>query len=472
MTSNSRRSFLKKGALAAAGLGVHGGRAPLAASSIPKVGIVGGGLSGVACGWLLDGVADAVLFEARPEIGGHAHTIPVTAGNQDLLVDVGSQFFAPGPHPAYSKLAELIGLTTPGDPEGDETLESEMSLTLMGAGETSPRFLSPAANRSWPILAPWNRRGLLAYFVFALASKRLTKRGDWLLPVDAWLSSLPVRPEEREGLLLPIVSSTVGCSLDEARVISARSALVFIGLALPSNLLAPVLYRHSLLGLGGNVQFLAGISGNLTTHAGSPVKCVRPLPSGGFEIENAAGVVETVDVVIFATPPYVTRPLLGSIPGLSPVASVLERFHYFSAEISIHRDPVYMPEKPRFWSAYNTLIDGSHSEASIWYGALRRAETGEDPLMLFKSWATARSQAPQQEVFRREFLHPLITPAYIEAGRSLATYQGQDGVWFAGSYTLEVDSQDTALLSAMSVVRELDPQAPNLLALEAELSPG
>ena len=39
------------------------------------------------------------------------------------------------------------------------------------------------------------------------------------------------------------------------------------------------------------------------------------------------------------------------------------------------------------------------------------------------------------------------------------------GVWFAGSYTTEIDSQETALTSAMNVVRHLEPQAPNLLAL-------
>jgi predicted NAD/FAD-binding protein len=241
--------------------------------------------------------------------------------------------------------------------------------------------------------------------------------------------------------------------------------MVFIGLALPQNLLAPVLYRQSFLGLGGNVQFLANLSGNLTTHLGSPVSFVRPLVSGGYEIENADGVIEAVDVVVFATPPYVTRLLLPNVPGLGPVSSLLDQFQYFPTEIAIHRDPVYMPDKTRYWSAYNTLVDGTHAEASIWYGAFR--QSGGEPVSLFKSWATARSQAPAQEVFRRAFQHPLITPQFIETGRSLADFQGQDGVWFAGSYTREVDSQDTALLSAMSVVRELDPAAPNLVALES-----
>ncbi len=467
MISSTRRSFLRRGALAAIGLGVSGRQSPLGTSSLPRVGIVGGGLAGVASAWLLDGVADAVLFESRPILGGHAHTIPIEVGNRTLQVDVGSQFFAPGPHPTYSKLAELIGLTKPGEPEGDATLESEMTMTVLDAGEARPRFVSPAAKRSWPILAPWNRSALLAYFVFALAARRLTQRGDWLVPLDEWLSSLPVAPEERERLLLPLVSGTVGCSIEEARALSARSAMVFIGLALPKNLLAPVLYRHSLLGLGGNVQFLASLSGNLTTHLGSPVTSVDRLPQGGFSIRNAGGVVELVDVVIFATPPYVTRNLLPPLLGLSRARQLLSRFEYFRTEIAIHRDPVYMAENRRFWSAYNSLIDATHCEASIWYGALEPAPSSEDPLMLFKSWATARSRAPEEELFRREFLHPFVSPEFIETERLLSAYQGRAGIWYAGSYTLEVDGQDTALLSAMRVVRELDPQAPNLLALEA-----
>jgi predicted NAD/FAD-binding protein len=88
-------------------------------------------------------------------------------------------------------------------------------------------------------------------------------------------------------------------------------------------------------------------------------------------------------------------------------------------------------------------------------------------MMLFKSWATARSRRPKEEIFRRVFLHPRITPDFIRAQRLLAACQGGAGIWFAGSYTGEVDSQETALLSAMNVVRELDPQAPNLLALES-----
>jgi predicted NAD/FAD-binding protein len=189
-------------------------------------------------------------------------------------------------------------------------------------------------------------------------------------------------------------------------------------------------------------------------------------PTGnGYQIQGVGGMAEDVDVVVFANPPFRARPLLPDIPELSDAVAVLERFEYFTAEISIHRDPVYMPRKRAFWSAYNADIEGGHCEGSIWYGALRPAPPGGRPLKLFKSWATARTRAPRAEVFRQAYRHPLITPAFIGAGRCLADLQGRAGVWFAGSYTGEVDSQETALTSAMAVVRNLDPQAPNLLLL-------
>lgn len=469
MQTPTRRSFLRTGALAALGLGIRSGpdASSVSASSLPRVGIVGGGLAGVATAWLLDGVADAVLFERRTTVGGHAQTIPVEIGNRIVLVDVGAQFFAPGPHPTYSKLLELVGLTRPENPAHDQTFEAEMSITVAETGGHEPRFVSPGTNRWWPILASWNWEALLTFLVFSLAAKRFTENGDWLVALDAWLHALPVSREQREKLLLPLLSAMVGCSIDEARGLSARNALTFIGRALPENLLSPILYSQSLLGLGGNVRYLAGNSGNLTTHPGSPVSIVRRLPRGGFAMENAAGVVENVDVVVFASPPYVTRRLLPPHPRLVDASRELGRFEYFRTEISIHRDPVYMPQNPTYWSAYNPLVDSGRCEASIWYGAFERVAEAGNPLMLFKSWATARSRSPRQEIVRRAFLHPRITPAFIEAQRRLAAFQGRAGVWFAGSYTLEVDSQETALLSAMNVVRQLAPQAPNLVALES-----
>jgi predicted NAD/FAD-binding protein len=457
MAHRDRRSFLKAGSAALVGASL--GRSPLLASTRPRVGIIGGGLAGVSCAWLLDGVADAVLFESRSSLGGHAHTIPVDVQGEEIQVDVGAQFFGRGPQPTYVKLVELLGLSS-------ETIEAEMTITLSELGAPSPRFVSPAKGRNWTLLPRWNRRSLWAFLVLALAAKRFTRKGDWLVPVDAWLGRLPVPREDREDVLLPLLSAMIGCTIEQTRGLSARGALVFIGKALPDRLLDPFRYANSAIGLGGNVARLAAESGNLESHLASPADAVRPLPGGGYRIRNQAGVCEDVDILVFATPPYATRPLVEGLPGLAPLSAVLAELDYFPSEISIHRDPIYMPADRRFWSAYNPLRDGDRSEASVWYGALRPVPQGGTPLALFKSWATERRTAPASEIFRRAFAHPLVTPGFIEAQGRLAALQGRERVWLAGSYTTEVDSQESALLSSVAVVRRLAPDAPNLLALD------
>ena len=459
MENRSRRLFLKAGSAALVGASL-GGTSALA-SSRPRVGILGGGLAGVSCAWLLDGVAETVLFERRPALGGHAQTLSVDVDGEEIQVDVGAQFFARGPQPTYVKLLEILGLDA-------LTFEAEMTITISESGRTSPRFVSPSRRRAWTVLPKWNRRSLWAFLVLSLAAKRFTRDGDWLVAVDPWLARLPIAPEEREDVLLPLLSAMIGCTIEETRGLSARGALVFIGKALPDCLLDPFRYSNSLIGLGGNVARIAGASGNLTTHLGSPVASVRHRLGGGYRIRNAAGAVVDVDAVVFATPPYATRPLLRRLPGFSRASDLLGAFDYFPAEISIHRDPIYMPADPRFWSAYNPLRDGGRSEASVWYGALLPATGKREPLSLFKSWATDRRTAPGSEILRRRFLHPLVTPDFLRAQGRLDALQGQRNVWFAGSYTNDVDSQESALLSAVRVVRELAPDAPHL----AELSSG
>lgn len=463
MGDRGRRSFLRAGsaALVGASLGVRSSL--LASSSLPRVGIVGGGLAGVSCAWLLDGVADAVLFESRPVLGGHAHSVAVDVDGEEIHADVGAQFFARGPQPTYVKLLELLGLS-------GESLEAEMTITITERGRTDPRFVSPSRARIWTLLPRWNHRSLWAFLVLSLAAKRLTARGDWLVPVEPWLARLPIAAEERENVLLPLLSAMIGCTLDETRGLSARGALVFIGKALPDRLLDPFRYSNSRLGLGGNVERLAAACGNLTAHLGSPVASVTRRHGRSFRIRNEAGISEDVDVLVFATPPYAVRHLVGRLPGHARTSDLLGAFAYFPSEIALHRDPIYMPGNPRFWSAYNPERDGDRSEASVWYGALRPVPPGRAPLALFKSWATERRAAPAAEIVRRRFHHPLVTPDFIRAQRRLDSRQGRGGVWFAGSYTLEVDSQESALLSAMRVVSRLAPDAPRLLELQGAVA--
>lgn len=71
-----------------------------------KVGIVGAGLSGLLCGWILNHLGFEVnIYEASDRIGGRVHTIE----RQNRLIEAGGEFIGLN-HPIWLLLAKYFGL--------------------------------------------------------------------------------------------------------------------------------------------------------------------------------------------------------------------------------------------------------------------------------------------------------------------------------------------------------------------------
>src|SRR5689334_17867684 len=101
-----------------------------AAAPRRRVAIIGGGMAGVSLAWLLDGSCDVFLVEARSSIGGNVRSVEITLGGRTLVVDMGAQYFHPGPYPLYTALLSLLGLYPPA-PSGQGTSHAfPASITL------------------------------------------------------------------------------------------------------------------------------------------------------------------------------------------------------------------------------------------------------------------------------------------------------------------------------------------------------
>jgi predicted NAD/FAD-binding protein len=121
----------------------------------------------------------------------------------------------------------------------------------------------------------------------------------------------------------------------------------------------------------------------------------------------------------------------------------------------LHTDPAYAPADPKFWSFLNCEVQGDFCEASMSLAEVLVPPPGVNPPNLWKSWVTHRQNLPAQVVHEAHYKHVLSTPATIHSQSALRALQGQGGVWFAGGFTQPYDSQETALLSAMSVAEGL-----------------
>ena len=457
MAGLSRRAVLRTLAAAAS--------YPLAASGgapRPTIGIIGGGMAGVSLAWLLDGEHDVVLFESRESVGGNIRSVPVSLDGYEFAVDLGAQYFHPGPYPTYVKLLELLGLY----PAGAHSFPA--SITLGALGDQQPRFVSPIfPGRTWPVLAPWNWSGLQAFNVaFQAAKQREQDDASWGLTLEEWLPTLGLNRDQWEGMVLPWAASLFSGQIDEARGMSARAAMIFAAKALPDRLTDPLLYYVLNEGMVEPLRLMIGQCSTVEILTRARVALVERETGGEFRIACVDGRAASVDQVVFASSGPPTLALLGGLQGTWAQRAALQGIVFRDARLALHTDPLYASADSKVWSFLNAGIHVGLCEASMWMADVLSSVPKETAGKLWKSWVTDRIVQPAQVLAEARFRHMLPTPATLAAQRILMTLQGQDSIWFAGGYTRPYDSQETALVSALGVAQGLGAKSERMRLLE------
>jgi len=433
-----------------------------------RVGIVGGGMAGVALAWLLDGERDVVLLEARDHLGGNVQSATVQLDGYEFVVDLGAQYFHPGPYPLYCALLQRLGLFDPANPDAGASHAFAASITLDAEGEPTPRFVSPyLPGRGWPLLAAWNGAGVQAFGKAFLAAKRREREwADWSVTLDEWLPTLGLEAAQWEGMILPWAASLFSGSIEEARGLSARAAMIFAAKALPANPLAPIPYDVLRQGMIEPIERMVAQCTTARFVTGAPVDCVRRA-GDQFLILLADGGGVVVDDLVFAASGPPTLRLLEDLDGTDAQRAALRGIEFRDARIAVHAAPTYVPDRPAFRSFLNCRVDGDACEASMALGDVLAGAPPAISARVYKSWVTHRADPPGELLREAAFRHMLPTAPTLDAQSRLRALQGQGGIWFAGGYLHPYDAQETALRSAIRVALGLRLASPRLTSLQA-----
>ena len=427
-------------------------------------------MAGVALAWLLDGIYEVVLLEERDSIGGNVRSVEVELDGRQFVIDMGAQYFHPGSYPIYTALLGHLGLHDPGSSGASVTRPFPASITLTAGLQSAPRFVSPAPpERWWPFVAPWNAAGLWAFGLGFLAAKvREELDQPWDLTLEDWLPTLGLSREQWEGMLLPWAASLFSGSVDDARGMSARAAMVFAAKALPPNPLDPILYYVLQPGMIEVLSRMIAQCSTVTVLSGARVLDVSRGLASGFTLHCARSRTVHVDDLVFASSGPPTVHLLAGLPEATQQAAVLRDLAFHHATLALHTDPLYASAHPGLWSFLNCDLRGDFCEASMWLASVVSGPPAT-AARFWKSWITHRPR-PEQVLYEAAFTHMLPTPATLRAQDRLGTLQGQDGMWFAGGYLYPYDSQETALLSALRVALGFHVTSTRSQRLAAALS--
>ncbi len=433
-----------------------------------RVGIVGGGAAGVMTAWLLDGAYDTVIVEAGPVLGGNLVTVEVDVRGQPAYIDVGPQYFHPGPYPTYSRLVTLLGL------DGD-VYAAPSSITIFAPGEPTPRFVSPILPaRVWPLQQDWNTPGVDAFTTLTRQAIDDDQHDhDWHETVDEFLGRLALTDAQRQQILLPWIASIAGVDLAITRGWSARAALVFLARATAS-LLETVAYQTMRHGMQGVLTALVAGCSTATVRTASKVTTVTRAPDGRLQVMTADGAVDTFDALVIAAPAHAAVRFLADLPGADAQRAALAKVEWTEARLLLHRDGLYAPTDPRMQSFLNCQAGATVCEGSMRLADALAPMADGQPVDLWKSWASFRAVEPAQVVHETAFKHVSITPGTHDAQVALRALSGAGGLWFAGGWTQDFDAQETCLVSALAVCTGLgasdSTHARALAAAAARLS--
>ena len=319
-----------------------------------SIAIVGTGISGLACAWLLNRNHDVTVFEADGRIGGHSHTVAARLDGVEVAVDTG---FIVYNEPCYPNLTRLF------DALGVGTVETDMSfaVSLDGgdyeyAGKDLAGLLAQPANlvkpRFWSML-----RDLLRFY--REAPRDLPDMGERSL--DDYLAEKKYGAAFRDDHLYPMAAAIWSTpAIDVGR----RPAAGFVRFC----------ENHGLLRLAGRPQWrtVAGGSRNYVARLSAPFAerisvsraVVAVLRDGdGVELIDNRGGRQRFDAVVIATHADQALKMLAS-PSLRE-RMLLGAFRFARNEAVLHGDERLMPRRRAAWAAWNYLADGAGSDRRL-----------------------------------------------------------------------------------------------------------
>lgn len=391
-----------------------GGAAPL------RIAVIGSGISGLSCAWLLSARHQVSVFEADDRIGGHSNT--VFAGGTP--VDTGFIVYNEATYPNLTALFAHLDVPT---------RATEMSFAVsIGGGrlEYSGTDLGGLLAQKANILRPrfWSMLADLVRF-YREAPRDLAGLGSESL--GAYLDRGRYGTAFRDDHLYPMAAAIWSTPVTDIPAYPAASFIRFCenhGLLMLAN---RPLWRTV---TGGSRSYVTRLTHSFADRiaTGRPVTRVRRLP-GGVEVTAGTGPAERFDHVVLAC--HADQALRLLVDPDAHESAILGAFGYRPNDAILHSDTALMPKRRRVWSSWNYLSQGSGStaELSVTYW-MNRLQHLPDAQPLFVSLNPIRAPDPARVIRRELYHHPVFDAAAGAAQARLWSLQGVRNSWYCGAY--------------------------------------
>ncbi len=386
-----------------------------------KIAVVGSGISGLACAYLLGPKHDLTLFESDAKPGGHVNTVEVTGKTGTYQVDTGFIVFNKQNYPNFVRLLDLLGV------ESQETrmgfsVRSD-SLKLEYSGESFRGLFGSLRNTTDPL--HWKMVCEILRF-----HKLLRENKPGMETVDEFLKKHRFGNRFIECFLLPLGAALWSCS-------TTRFG------EFPMDFVAGFLENHQMLQAfdrpvwrvlkGGSRTYVEKITHQLgdRLRLNAGVRKVTRTEEG-IELSFPDGTRQSFQEVILACHADQALRLIAS-PSADEVA-LLESFPYEQNMVSLHSDDSLLPRRKSARASWNAYLSRERKrQAIVTYdmNILQRLPTDE-PFCVSLNQSNKISESALHDEF--EFSHPTFHKGRKEAQQKHVKFIRNRGISLCGAY--------------------------------------
>jgi predicted NAD/FAD-binding protein len=389
-----------------------------------KIAIVGAGISGLVCAYLLNGDHDIILFEANDYIGGHTHTVDVTLGTNRYAVDTGFIVFNEVTYPNFLKLIRQLGISYQ---------PSVMTFSVKSESdgiEYSPHNLNSFFIQRKNLLDPSFYRMIRDIIRFRHEFPPLLQRKNLDEGLVPFLRSHGYSRRFIDYFIIPLGSSL--WSADPKRIDD-----------FPLSTFVRFFENHGFLRIkhpfewkvvrGGSARYVEKLVAPFSAkiRPGSPVRSVTR-HQYGVDVRLNSGTVEQFDHVVLAVhsdqalamlsdPTPSEREILGSIP-------------YQENLTILHTDTRILPSRRRIWSSWNYCIPRQEQRRAVITYDMNILQTLDAPVEFCVTLNRADEIAADKRIGTYNYYHPVYTLASPAAQKRQSEISGHNRTHYAGAY--------------------------------------
>lgn len=411
-----------------------------------SIAIVGTGIAGLACAYMLRKDAKLTVFEQNDYVGGHTNTIEVSEEGRTVVIDTGFMVYNEVTYPSLTKLFKELKIKS--QPTDMSFSVQNRSLNLEWSGTGFDRLFGDRKNifnlRFWKMLLELDR-----FNKTALTMLNNNSISEYTL--KEFIARENFSEDMVNLYLLPMMSA----------LWSAPPATM---LSFPAIVLIRFMFTHGLLSMYGKLDWLT-VSGGASTYVramtesfrdslqvGARVVSVAQTTDGRIAVRRQNGVVQEFDQCILACHGDQAFEILDS--AFAAERNLLEHFKYQANSILVHKDQSVMPKNKINWASWNYLIDTKKPEAPTtthyWMNSLQKVS---DRFNYFVSLNSEALVNPASIVRRIQYHHPIFTVAAKNAQKELKELNRTPlrNLFLCGSYFSHGFHED-ALTSSIDVV--------------------